>query len=141
MANRTANATIQTSWFDGNNNNYKQIKIDNPVAGAEYKIFIRKKSSSPSSQKPFSLIITGTSTSACPQNLTLINPNNNISTGAQTFQASETIVASNVISGDANVIMKAGKSIELKPSINGGGNTFETSSGTKFSATIGGCTQ
>lgn len=141
MANRTANATLQTSWFDGNNNNYKQIKIDNPVAGAEYKIFIRKKSTSPSVQKPFSLIVTGTSTSACPQNLTLINPNNNVSTGTQIFQASETIVASNVITGDANVIMKAGKSIELKPSINGGGSTFETTSGTKFSAAIEGCAE
>ena len=33
MANRTADATLQEFWFDGNGNNYKQVKIANPVAG------------------------------------------------------------------------------------------------------------
>lgn len=139
MSNRTVDATIQTSWFDGNNNNYKQVKINNPVAGEEYVIYIRKKSTSPSSLKHFSLVVTGTSTSACPQNLTLVNPNNNISTGTETFQASGTIAASNRITGNARVTMKAGKSVELKPSTSGGGNTFEAAQGTNFSVLIEGC--
>ncbi|KPM46828.1 S8 family serine peptidase [Jiulongibacter sediminis] len=139
MSNRTANATLQTGWFDGNNNNYKQVKIDNPVAGAEYKIFIRKKASSPAALKAISLVVTGTSQTACPQTLTLTNPTHNVSTGIQVFQAVQTVVASNVISGSADVVMRAGNSIELKPSTSGGGNTFESGSGTKFLATIGGC--
>jgi serine protease AprX len=60
MANRTANATTQTTWFDGNGNNYKQIKILNPVAGAEYNIFVRKSATSPSTLMPLSLVVTGT---------------------------------------------------------------------------------
>lgn len=60
MANRTANATIETNWFDGNGNNYKQVKIANPVAGTEYRILVRKSAASPITAKPFSLIVTGT---------------------------------------------------------------------------------
>jgi hypothetical protein len=139
MANPSASATLQTGWFDGNPNNYKQVIITNPIANAEYTVHIRKKSSSPSTLKPLSLIVTGTSTQVCPSTLTLTNPANNLSTGTTTFQASQTITASNTITGNANVLMKAGKSIELKPSTSGGGNTFEAAKSTVFRAEIGGC--
>ncbi|PWK26386.1 subtilase family protein [Arcicella aurantiaca] len=64
MANRTADATTQTTWFDGNGNNYKQIKILNPVAGGEYRIVVRKSATSPSTLMPLSLVVTGTALAA-----------------------------------------------------------------------------
>lgn len=139
MANRTANATQQTGWFDGNGNNYKQVKITNPVANADYLIAIRKSTTSPATMKPVSLVVTGTSQGSCPSTLTLVNPTNNVSTGQADFLATETIVASNLITGDADVLIRAGKSIELKPSTSGGGNTFVAEQGTLFLAEIGGC--
>lgn len=60
MANRTANATYETKWFDGNGNNYKQVKIDSAIAGNKYKIFLRKKLGSPDSVRLLSLVVTGT---------------------------------------------------------------------------------
>jgi serine protease AprX len=60
MANRTADATTQTIWFDGNGNNYKQVKILNPVAGGEYRIVVRKSATSPATLMPLSLVVTGT---------------------------------------------------------------------------------
>ncbi|MEA5460834.1 S8 family serine peptidase [Arcicella sp. LKC2W] len=60
MANRTADATVQTGWFEVNNNNYKQVKILNPVAGGEYRIVIRKSATSPATLMPLSLVVTGT---------------------------------------------------------------------------------
>ncbi len=60
MANRTANATRETTWFDGNGNNYKQVKIDSAIAGDKYKIFLRKKIGSPDSVRLLSLVVTGT---------------------------------------------------------------------------------
>jgi serine protease AprX len=60
MANRTADATTQTNWFDGNANNYKQVKILNPIAGAEYSIYFRKSATSPNTLVPLSLVVTGT---------------------------------------------------------------------------------
>ncbi len=60
MASRTANATLETSWFDGNGNNYKQIKITNPVANEVYSIHIRKKTGSPALARIISLVVTGT---------------------------------------------------------------------------------
>lgn len=60
MANRTANATHETTWFDGNGNNYKQVKIDSAIAGDKYKIFLRKKITSPDSVQLLSLVVTGT---------------------------------------------------------------------------------
>jgi serine protease AprX len=64
MANRTADATTQTNWFDGNGNNYKQIKILNPVAGGEYRIVLRKSATSPNSLMPVSIVVTGTELAA-----------------------------------------------------------------------------
>ena len=78
-------------------------------------------------------------TATCTNTLVLINPGQNRSSGTETFQAAETIKASNIISGNANVTMKAGKSISLEPSSTGGGTTFEAASGTVFQAYISGC--
>ena len=64
MANRTADATLEMGWFDGNGNNYKQVKINNPVAGQQYAILVRKSTASPATAKPFSLIVTGTQLTA-----------------------------------------------------------------------------
>jgi hypothetical protein len=75
----------------------------------------------------------------CPTTLVLISTANDTATGTTTFQASETITASNKITGNANVTMRAAKSVELKPSTNGGGNTFEAANGTVFQAFIAGC--
>lgn len=75
----------------------------------------------------------------CPTTLVLISSTNDTSTGTTVLQASETVTASNKITGTANVNLRAGKSIELKPSINGGGTTFEAAAGTVFHAYIQGC--
>lgn len=80
------------------------------------------------------------SSTPCPTTLVLISPTDDKATGTTNLQASETITASNKVTGNANVIMKAGKAIELKPSTSGGGNTFEAASGTVFHAYIQGCT-
>lgn len=76
----------------------------------------------------------------CPITLVLISTGDDKATGSTTFKASETITASNKITGTANVIMQAGKSIELKPDAMGGGTTFEAAAGTVFHAYIQGCT-
>jgi serine protease AprX len=60
MANRADAATLCTGWFDVNNNNYKQVRIANPVAGATYEIIIRKKTGSPEAARTIALIVTGT---------------------------------------------------------------------------------
>ncbi|MDZ7896850.1 MAG: S8 family serine peptidase [Arcicella sp.] len=60
MANRTADATLQTTWFEGNGDNYKQVKILNPVAGTTYQISLRKKDTSPDTLMPLSIVVTGT---------------------------------------------------------------------------------
>jgi serine protease AprX len=60
MANRIANATHEYTWFDGNGNNYKQVKIDSAIAGDKYKIYLRKKTTSPDSVRLLSLVVTGT---------------------------------------------------------------------------------
>lgn len=75
----------------------------------------------------------------CPTTLVLISTTNDTSTGATVLQASETVTASNKITGTANVDLRAGKSIELKPSTTGGGTTFEAAAGTVFKAYIQGC--
>jgi hypothetical protein len=75
----------------------------------------------------------------CPTTLVLISPTNDTATGATVLQASETVTASNKITGTANVDLRAGKSIELKPSTTGGGSTFEAAAGTVFKAYIQGC--
>lgn len=75
----------------------------------------------------------------CPTTLVLISTANDTSTGATVLQASETVTASNKITGTANVDLRAGKSIELKPSTTGGGTTFEAAAGTVFKAYIQGC--
>ncbi|GAB3520879.1 hypothetical protein GCM10027442_44440 [Emticicia fontis] len=214
MANRTAAATISTTWFDGNGNNYKQVKITNPTPNQVYRIAIRKKTGSPSDARMVSLVVTGTMMAApagnasqtladgstladivitgtgikwynaatdgtlldnstplvdgttyyssqtingcesarlavtvtingegtpCPATLTLVNPTDNVFTGTNTLRASNSITASNVISGTAKITMTAGNKIELKPSTNGGGNTFEVANGAVFQASIGGC--
>jgi hypothetical protein len=89
MANRTADATLETGWFDGNGNNYKQVKINNPVAGQQYAILVRKSTTSPATAKPFSLIVTGTQL-ATPTAI------------AQNFCGSKT-VADLVVSSDENI--------------------------------------
>ncbi len=78
-------------------------------------------------------------TTPCPTVLVLIDPTDNQSTGLTTFQASGTISASNKISGNADVTMKAANQIDLKPSTNGGGTIFEALKGTVFRAFIQGC--
>jgi serine protease AprX len=60
MANRTANATHETKWFDGNGNNYRQVKIDSAKKGEKYKIIFRKSKTSPDSARLLSLVVTGT---------------------------------------------------------------------------------
>lgn len=78
-------------------------------------------------------------TNPCPPTLVLISPTDDKATGNTTLQASETVTASNKITGNANVNLRAGKSIELKPSTTGGGTTFEAANGTVFYAYIQGC--
>ena len=60
MVNRTEDATLEKTWFDGNGNNFKQVKIDKAIAGDKYKIFLRKRATSPDSAQLLSLIVTGT---------------------------------------------------------------------------------
>jgi serine protease AprX len=64
MANRTADATVQTGWFEVNNNNYKQVIITNPVVGGQYRIVLRKSATSPNTLMPVSLVVTGTALAA-----------------------------------------------------------------------------
>ena len=79
------------------------------------------------------------SSTPCPTTLVLISPTDDKATGTTTLQASNTVTASNKITGTAKVDLRAGKSIELKPSTSGGGTTFEAANGTVFVAYIQGC--
>jgi hypothetical protein len=90
------------------------------------------------SQNTKTLIVTPVA-SPCPPTLTLVTPTDDKSSGTTTFQASQTITASNKITGSANVTMRAANAVELKPSGSGGGTTFEAANGTVFQALIGGC--
>ncbi len=59
MANRTANATLATTWFQSNGGNFRQVIIANPIANAAYTIVIRKKTGSPAAARSLSLVVTG----------------------------------------------------------------------------------
>ena len=59
MAGRTANAARATRWFESNGGNFKQVIVANPIANAEYTIFIRKKTGSPATDRSISLVATG----------------------------------------------------------------------------------
>ncbi len=64
LANRTANATQGTGWFDGNGDVFKQVIIGTPVADGQYTIVIRKKTGSPAAARTISFVITGLKESA-----------------------------------------------------------------------------
>lgn len=98
MANRTADATVQTDWFQVNNNNYKQVIISNPVAGGEYRIVVRKSSTSPSTLMPFTMLVTGT---------LLHKP----AAVAQTFCAGKTV---------ADLVTTSGQNIKWYTALTGG---------------------
>lgn len=60
MLNPTAAASTGTGWFQNNVDNYKQVNIlSGNSAGDEYKLFLRKSSSSPSTVRNVSIVITG----------------------------------------------------------------------------------
>jgi hypothetical protein len=59
MVDRLNNAGICTSWFDVNNNNFKQVIITNPTPGQLYRIFFRKKAGSPEAVRIISLVVSG----------------------------------------------------------------------------------
>ena len=121
MANRTADATLETGWFDGNGNNYKQVKINNPVAGQQYAILVRKSTASPATAKPFSLIVTGTQLAA-PTAI------------AQNFCGSKTV---------ADLVTTSGENIKWYDAATAGNlliSTTALASGTYYaSQTINGC--
>ena len=59
MANRTANATVATAWFQSNGGNFRQIIIAAPIANAKYTVTLRKKTGSPALDRSVSLVVTG----------------------------------------------------------------------------------
>ncbi len=65
----------------------------------------------------------------CPSDLTITS---GISSGTQVFQVSNSITATNIVSGNANVTYDAGQRVTLAPN-------FHARAGTAFSARIGGC--
>ncbi len=67
-----------------------------------------------------------------PNNIVLLSPTDNVNSNIGTKQAAQTIAATNKVIAPANVIYRAGNSIEL----NAG---FEAQSGTVFTAQIGSC--
>lgn len=66
MANRTANATVATGWFQSNGGNFRQIIIAAPIANAKYTISLRKKTSSPAVDRSVSLVVTGLAEALAP---------------------------------------------------------------------------
>ena len=70
MANRTANATIATGWFQSNGGNFRQVIVSNPIANAAYTIVIRKKAGSPAANRSLSLVAMGlVEAAAAPSNV------------------------------------------------------------------------
>ena len=59
MVQRTLDATVSTTWFDDNRNNFKQLIVATPVADSQYTLFIRKKTGSPTAARTLSFVITG----------------------------------------------------------------------------------
>ena len=66
MANRTANATVATGWFQSNGGNFRQIIIAAPIANAKYTISLRKKTGSPAVDRSVSLVVTGLAEALAP---------------------------------------------------------------------------
>ena len=52
MANRAADATRATGWFQGNGGPFRQVVIANPTANASYTIYVRKLDTSPAPSAP-----------------------------------------------------------------------------------------
>jgi hypothetical protein len=77
----------------------------------------------------------------CQTVMTLIAPYDNKSSGNTTFDKTQTIAASNQITGTANVTMKAANSITLLPVNSSDGSTagFKVDAGAVFYAYITGC--
>jgi Ig-like domain CHU_C associated len=72
----------------------------------------------------------------CNTALSLQSTADDLSTGTHLKKTNETITATNIISGNANVTYRSNKSITLLPQTNAG---FKADNGTVFVAEIGGC--
>ena len=66
MANRTANATVATAWFQSNGGNFRQVIIPTPIANAKYTVTLRKKTGSPAVDRSISLVVTGLAEAVAP---------------------------------------------------------------------------
>jgi hypothetical protein len=76
----------------------------------------------------------------CQTVMMLVAPYDNKTSGTTTFDKTETISASNQVSGTANVTMKASKSITLLPINQSDGSAgFKVNAGAVFNAYITGC--
>jgi hypothetical protein len=76
----------------------------------------------------------------CQTVMMLVAPYDNKTSGTTTYNKTETISATNQISGTANVTYKASKSIELKPlNPTDGTGGFKVEAGAVFHAYISGC--
>lgn len=64
--------------------------------------------------------------------LNLVNPNDNYANGQVIKAASQTITATNLITGNAKVVYRAGSAVTLNPG-------FQADSGTQFSVLANGC--
>lgn len=106
-----------------------QLNTCNLTAGA-HRLYVRAKDA----LGRWSVLATKevTTTAGGIVSLNLVNPNDNYINGQVVKAASQTITATNLITGTANVSYKAGNSITLNPG-------FRAESGTVFNVQVNGC--
>lgn len=69
MANPTATVTAGTEWFQNNVDNYKQVNLlTGNSTGNEYRLYMRKSTSSPAAVRNVSVVITGLAESSALSN-------------------------------------------------------------------------
>lgn len=110
-------------------------KIVTPTTTTSYWAYCNVSTSTIGCSSLGSTRVTVTVNTPCPTNLLLVSTADDYVTGTTTKQANATtgnIMATNKITGSANVTYQAGKSITLNPG-------FSVNSGTVFKTQFGGC--
>jgi hypothetical protein len=97
VTNPNANATVSTTWFQNNVDNYKQANISTSNSNSDVIVYVRKSTSSPATVRNFSILVTG---------LNIMNPTlgvENVGAVNETIFYSKEESKIKIISNNANV--------------------------------------
>jgi hypothetical protein len=133
LASITVGSTLNGATLSYHTDQDGNISLPNPTTISVSNTYFIKATTSNSCMdiKPVIVII-----SDCGTAIVLQSPTDDYSTGTTLKKTNETITASNIISGSANVTYRSNKSILLSPQTDAG---FKAENGSIFKAEIGGC--